>query len=49
MIGATLNNPLIPKVVVGKIIDTYKDYTEQNIPTMLYKLGLPSQTIESQQ
>lgn len=39
----------IPKVVVNKIINTYKDYTKENIPTMLYKLGLPSQTIESQQ
>lgn len=39
----------IPKAVVNKIITTYKDYTSNNISTMLYKLGLPSQTIESQQ
>ena len=39
----------IPKIMTEAIIDSYKYYVKDNIPSMLYKLGLPSQTTESQQ
>lgn len=37
----------IRKTVVLNMIDAYQDYVRLNIPSMLYKFGSPSQTIES--